>query len=177
MQEKILLRNKIRTLKRQFTQTQLDELSLCVVNKITTNNHVINARTILLYYSLGDEVNTHILIDQLLSQGKIILLPYVIDHENMEIRMYKGTSDLKSGAYGIMEPTGMKYTNINDIDVVLVPGISFDENGNRLGRGKGYYDRFLKKIPAAYKIGVCFDFQKQETIPTGPYDVRMDEII
>lgn len=177
MQEKILLRNKIRNLKRQFTQAQLDELSLSVVNKITTNPRVINAHTILLYYSLGDEVNTHTLIDLLLSQGKKILLPYVIDQENMEIRQYTGPYDLKPSSYGIMEPTGNRYDNISDIDVVLVPGMCFDKSGNRLGRGKGYYDRFLKKIPAAYKIGVCFEFQKQEAIPTGQYDVRMDQII
>ena len=177
MQEKILLRNKIRTLKRQFTQAQLDELSLSVEKKVISNQRIINADTILMYYSLNDEVNTHSLIDKLLSQGKKILLPYVIDEENIEIREYNSPYDLRQGAYGIMEPTGHSYCNIEDIDVALIPGMSFDKDKNRLGRGKGYYDRFLKRIPGAYKIGVCFEFQKQGNIPTGEYDVRMDEII
>jgi len=177
MQEKILLRNKIRTLKRQFTQAQLDELSLSVEKKVISNQRIINADTILMYYSLNDEVNTHSLIDKLLSQGKKILLPYVIDEENIEIREYNSPYDLRQGAYGIMEPTGHSYCNIEDIDVALIPGMSFDKDKNRLGRGKGYYDRFLKRIPGAYKIGVCFEFQKQGNIPTGKYDVRMDEII
>ena len=177
MQEKILLRNKIRPLQRQFTQAQLDELSLSVEKKVFSNQRIINADIILMYYSLSDEINTHSLIDNLLSQGKKILLPYVTDEENMEIREYNGPYDLIQGAYGIMEPTGNSYCHIQDIDVALIPGMSFDKDKNRLGRGKGYYDRFLKKIPNTYKIGVCFEFQKQDNIPTGKYDVRMDEII
>ena len=55
--------------------------------------------------------------------------------------------------------------------------MSFDAKGNRLGRGKGYYDRFLEKVPDMYKIGICFDFQKEESIPTEVTDIKMNEII
>ena len=59
----------------------------------------------------------------------------------------------------------------------MVPGMAFDRNNNRMGRGKGYYDRFLATIPQAYKIGVCFKFQLVDEIPTDALDIRMDEII
>ena len=107
-----------------------------------------------------------------------MLLPVVINEEELEIREYKDKNDLKEGiAYHIMEPVGEKYNDYKNIDVAVVPGMSFDDNGNRLGRGKGYYDRFLKQIPQAYKIGICFNFQKVKAVPTEETDIKMDEVI
>ena len=70
-------------------------------------------------------------------------------------------------------------TNVDssDIDTAIIPGIAFDRKGHRLGRGKGYYDRFLADTPYIYKIGVCFDFQKVDHVPHSAHDVRMDEVL
>ena len=171
------LRHEIRKRKGEFSQQQLDELSLAVVEKILSHEKVKEASTILLYYSLPDEVNTHALVEQLHNMGKRILLPVVIDKENMEIREYRGSDSMIPGSMNIMEPTGKAFEEYKDIDLALVPGMSFDSAGHRLGRGKGYYDRVLKKMKDTYKIGVCFGFQKVETVPTLPYDVLMNEII
>ena len=95
----------------------------------------------------------------------------------MEIRLYEKPEDLAEGFYGIMEPMGKLFTDYAGIDVAIVPGMGFDKSGHRLGRGKGYYDRFLPKAVNAYKIGVCFGFQKLEDIPSDNYDVIMDEVI
>lgn len=171
------MRRRIREMKRQFTGEQLDELSLHVMSRLLAHPAVAAAKTILMYYSLPDEVNTHDAVNQLVQAGKTVLLPRVTDGENMEIRRYHNAGDLVPGSYGIMEPTGEAYTNYVDIDVAVVPGMAFDAQGHRLGRGKGYYDRFLPKAAKAYKIGVCFDFQKQETIPTDDNDVTMDYVI
>lgn len=134
---------------------------------------------ILLYSSLPDEVNTHDLLDDLLKEGKEVLLPEVIDDYQMRLRVYSGKQDLREGSFHIMEPIGKIYpeSRYKDIEVGLIPGMSFDKSGNRLGRGKGYYDRLLQKMPHLYKIGICFDFQKMERIPIDPYDIAMDEII
>jgi 5-formyltetrahydrofolate cyclo-ligase len=78
----------------------------------------------------------------------------------MELREYGGPDDLRKGCYGIMEPTGNTFTNLETIDVAVIPGMSFDSNGNRLGRGKGYYDRFLKKIPNMFTNRYMFRFPK-----------------
>lgn len=171
------LRKQIRNRKRQFTADELNELSVPVMNRLLGMPEVINAKTILLYYSLPDEVNTHQTVELLARQGKTVLLPKVIDGENMEIRIYESPEDLTEGNYGIMEPNGKLFTDYGKIDTAVIPGMSFDADNNRLGRGKGYYDRFLKNIPQAYKIGVCFDFQKEQNIPHDEYDIKMDTVI
>lgn len=133
------------------------------------------ATTVLLYHSLKDEVDTHEFIRKW-SREKRILLPVVVG-DDLELRLYTRPEDLKPGAYGIEEPTGELFTDYADIDFIVVPGVAFDRNGNRLGRGKGYYDRLLPRIPSAYKAGICFPFQLVEEVPAEPFDIRMDEII
>ncbi len=171
------LRKYIRMQKQQFTNEQLEELSLPVIKKLKAHPRVKTAKTILMYYSLADEVNTHKVIDELLAEGKTILLPAVISDTEREIRYYEGPKDLMGGFFDIMEPVGRTFTGYEAIDVAVVPGMSFDLQCNRLGRGKGYYDRFLPKIPQAYKIGVCFPFQKLPGIPAEENDMKVDEVI
>lgn len=120
-------------------------------------------------------MDTHAFI-QKWSREKRILLPVVVG-DDLELRLYTGPEDLAIGAYGIEEPTGARFTDYTAIDLIIVPGVAFDRNGNRLGRGKGYYDRLLPRIPSAYKIGICFPFQVVEEVPAEPFDIRMDEII
>jgi 5-formyltetrahydrofolate cyclo-ligase len=171
------LRQEIRKRKGEFTQQQLDELSIGIVDSILSHPKVIEAHTIFLYYSLPGEVNTHLLVDILHDMGKRILLPVVIDSMNMEIREYCGTDSMKPGNMNIMEPVGKAYDEYEKIELALVPGMSFDSAGHRLGRGKGYYDRILAKMKNTYKIGVCFNFQKVKNVPVFPNDILMDEII
>lgn len=133
------------------------------------------AHTVLLYHSLPDEVDTHDFIREW-SDKKQILLPVVVG-DDLELRIYTGPEDLNTGSYGIEEPTGELFTDYTSIDFIAVPGVAFDRNGNRLGRGKGYYDRLLPRIPSAYKAGICFPFQIVEEVPAEPFDIRMDEII
>lgn len=175
--DKTSLRKHIREIKRQYPDKQLEEMSLPIVERLLAHPAVIEARIILMYYSLPDEVDTHNTVEQLRRQGKTVLLPRVVDDGRMEIRMYETPDDLVKGHYGIMEPAGKPYTAYADINVAVVPGMAFDREGHRLGRGKGYYDRFLPKATEAYKIGVCFDFQKLDEIPSDKYDVKMDCII
>ena len=133
------------------------------------------ANTILLYHSLGDEVDTHTFIKKWSSE-KRILLPVVVG-DDLELRIYTDPDDMTTGSYGIEEPTGEVFTDYAAIDFIAVPGVAFDRKGNRLGRGKGYYDRFLNQVPNAYKLGICFDFQKLETIPADEYDKKVDEVL
>lgn len=133
------------------------------------------ASTVLLYHSLKDEVDTHAFIRKW-SRKKRILLPVVVG-DDLELRLYTGPEDLAIGAYGIEEPTGEPFTDYAAIDFIAVPGVAFDRSGNRLGRGKGYYDRLLPRIPSAYKAGICFPFQLVEEVPAEAFDIRMDEVI
>lgn len=167
----------IRQRKRQFTQQQLGELSLPIVARIIPL--LREARTIVAYYSLDDEVDTHGLIDDLLADGKTVYLPRVVSDSEMVLCRYTGADSLQVGAYGIMEPVGAVMPPDAAIDVVLVPGMAFDAAGHRLGRGKGYYDRFLSALPTPRPLllGVCFDFQKVDNVPTEAYDVSVDKVV
>jgi len=171
------LRKLIRTEKRCFSQQELAEASLSVVSRLAEHPRVRAAQVVMMYYSLPDEVNTHSLIDRLAAEGKTIVLPVVVGEGIMRLCRYEGSESLRQGAYGIMEPAGEPFTAIDTIDLIVVPGMAFDPQGHRLGRGKGYYDRFLATVPQAYKIGACFDFQKKPLIPTDAHDACMDEVI
>lgn len=169
------LRKTIRERKRQFTSQALGELSLAVISQLERHPRFVQAHTLMLYYSLPDEVSTHRLIDRL--EGKTILLPRVTGEGTMELRRYTGPADLAVGAYGIMEPTGQVFTDYERIDLAVVPGMAFDPAGHRLGRGKGYYDRFLARVPHLYKIGICFGFQLFDHIPVEETDITMDCVL
>ncbi len=163
--------------KGHFTPQQLREMSSVIMRRLTVHPKIKNSSTIMMYYSLDDEVFTHEVIDQLVSEGKKILLPAVISDTEMELRCYEGPQDLVGGFFHIMEPIGKKFSDYAQIEVAVVPGMGFDSRCNRLGRGKGYYDRFLPLLPNAYKLGVCFDFQKMPGIPADTNDIKVDEVI
>jgi hypothetical protein len=177
MQTKKELRKEIRARKNQFTQAELHELSSPIIDKLLAHPKLQEVSTIMLYNSLPDEVNTHKLIDLMASSGKKVLLPVVVSDTDMEVRCYTGPADLRESSFHIMEPIGEPFTELSKIELIVVPGMSFDEHCNRLGRGRGYYDRFLPKIPQAYKIGICFDFQKLPDIPFDPTDFKVDEVL
>lgn len=129
----------------------------------------------LLYHSLRDEVDTHGFIEKWWTR-KRILLPVVVG-DDLELRRYTGADSLAIGAYGISEPVGKPFADYGSITLAVIPGVAFDAAGNRLGRGRGYYDRFLPRIPNACKVGVCFPFQLVDAVPAEPFDIRMDIII
>ena len=133
------------------------------------------AGTVLLYHSLPDEVDTHGFIARWMDR-KRLLLP-VVHGDGLLLRQCSNATTLAMGRYGIAEPQGQDFTDYAAIDLAVVPGVAFDHQGNRLGRGKGYYDRLLPHLPTAYKIGICFPYQLVNDIPTDAHDIRMDEII
>lgn len=175
--DKSVIRKEISARKRQFTGQQLGELSFAVIRQLLAHTRLKTAHTMLLYYSLPDEVYTHTLVDSLLASGKKVLLPRVTGAHTMELRQYTGPASLEQGAYNIMEPTGDVFDDYSSIDLAVVPGVAFDRHYNRLGRGKGYYDRLLPLLNRAYKIGICFDFQRLDALMCDEHDIPMDEVI
>ena len=149
-------------------------MSFPVVMRLLSHPRIKTANTVMLYYSLPDEVDTHTLVDSLLMSDKHIILPRVTGEGTMELRRYTGPSDLAQGAYNIMEPTGEVFDNYTDIDLAVIPGVAFDKDGNRMGRGKGYYDRYLPRCQNAVKIGVAFDCQRVEHAASGTLDAVLD---
>ena len=133
------------------------------------------AHTVLLYYSLPDEVDTHGLIRRWAGRKQLILP--VVQGDDLELRRYTGDNTLQTGAFHIAEPTGPPFTDYAQIDLAVIPGVAFDRQSNRLGRGKGYYDRLLPRLPDTYKIGLCLPGQLVDRLPAEAHDIRMDEVV
>lgn len=133
-------------------------------------------RVVLLYHSLPDEVNTHSLIRELRQKGKKVILPTVVGDE-LELHEYVDDSSLAlSSSYNIQESNGPLLSDYESIDLAIIPGMAFTVAGDRLGRGKGYYDRLLPHLSCPL-WGLAFDFQIVEEIPVEPHDIRMDRVI
>ncbi|MBQ9988729.1 MAG: 5-formyltetrahydrofolate cyclo-ligase [Clostridia bacterium] len=133
-----------------------------------------NSKVIFVYASKGDEVDTWPLIDWLLRSNKTVLLP-MIKGDEMIAAEYYPDDILTSNRYGVLEPDPQYEVDPSTIEVAFVPGLAFDEKGNRVGTGGGYYDKFLARIPCV-KVGMCFDKQIVEQIEPEEHDVRMDAI-
>lgn len=174
MNDKQSIRTEIVLKKKQHTKEELNRLSNLLFNRLEKHPRFQTARAILLYYSLPDEVQTHEFIEKW-SKEKDIILPVVKGNE-LELRKYTAKANLTTGAFHIKEPTGEPFTKPSSIGLAFIPGVSFDRQGNRLGRGKGYYDRLLCNL-SLYKIGICFQFQLCETsLPANEQDIPMDEV-
>ncbi len=141
------------------------------------------ALTILFYASFDGEVDTFEMIRQAKKFGTKIGLPSILHGRKLLVPMLlkNADKDLKLGPYGIKHPDGKNTRRlaIKDIDMVIVPGVAFDKHKNRLGRGAGYYDRFLKKIPLGVPtVGLAYDFQVLKRLPqTEPHDVSVSHLI
>lgn len=133
------------------------------------------ADKILVYHSLPDELSTHAFLERW-HDRKHFYLPRV-NGLDLDILPYS-SSRMHLGAFHIEEPDGEDLADVADMDLIIVPAVAYDRSGNRVGRGKGYYDRLLAKA-AATKIGVCYDFQLYDygEIESDDFDVPMDIII
>ncbi len=171
-EQKKQLRKQIFERKKNYSTEQLKQESQEALLLLEQLPEFVSARFVLFYWSLPDELFTHDFIVRW-SNRKTILLPAIVNDE-IEIRKYTCHEDMQQGKFCIAEPCGD--CHVDQIDLAIIPGVAFDKSGNRLGRGKGYYDRFLSNF-TGYKIGLCYDFQKLDFIPTEKFDVKMDKII
>ena len=177
--EKSILRQHIKEIKKSTSKMRLENDSILIMQRLERHPLFNSSNTILLYHSLPDEPNTHTLIEKWYLQ-KTILLP-VIDGTDLIVCKYTGIENTnRKNAYSILEPSiTNKYTTFEQIDLAIIPGVAFDSQGFRLGRGKGYYDKLFSdsRLANIYKIGVCFDFQKLKFIPTQAWDLQVNEVI
>lgn len=137
------------------------------------------ANSLLFFASLPEEVDLWPLLEETVNRRKVVALPgFDMDKQIYRSRHIKNIHvEILSGQFGIREPSlACVEIPLNDLDLVLVPAVAFDLRGNRLGRGKGYYDRLLENF-RGHKIGIVFDEQLVEAVPSENLDVRMDAIL
>ncbi|MBR2115676.1 MAG: 5-formyltetrahydrofolate cyclo-ligase [Alistipes sp.] len=169
------IRRAAKSAVKALTAQQKADKSTLILSRIASSESIKSAKTVALYASLSDEVQSFELIE-LLSQTKRVVLPRVAG-DDMDFYPYTPSS-LKVGAFGIEEPQGSEPISPDEIDVIVVPGVAFTTDGKRCGRGKGYYDKYLSRSGfRAIKIGVCYAEQLAEDIPNEPHDIVMDYMI
>ncbi len=145
------------------------------------------AKTVLLFMSMEKEIDTHFLLEKTLSSGKNLFVPRILDDTMAFFRIDNLSGPWKQGAFGILEPEMKNPFHPDQIDfplLVIVPGLAFDKQGHRLGRGKGYYDSFLSKLKHSSGnnnqnitiVGLCLNEQFVDHVPAEEHDQKVDAI-
>ena len=181
MQTKDEIRRIIAERKQAIDDTR--EMSRRVMTQLMTLPEMKTCSTIMTYVDFGKEVRTVPLISDLFNQRKKIIVPFCEDGEIQLFRL-KNLHELAPGYFGILEPKielrrySDRQVQLQELSLILVPGVAFDPQGGRLGRGHGIYDRFLKKIPEnVLKIGLAFDWQLFDVIPMSEHDHNIDIVV
>lgn len=173
--EKDSLRIELLNKRRSLSENIRKRYSAEIVEKIKNLPEFKEANTIMLYCATKGEPDLTPLFKEVISLGKVLLLPRVKGNE-IEAVITENPSCLSKGTFGILEPSEGSVISPREIDFVAVPGIAFDKRGYRIGFGKGYYDRFLKHVKGI-KVGIAYSFQIVEELPHDPWDVPVDLII
>lgn len=170
-------KSDLRELMRQQLRVQSEEdlksWSEAVIERLENLSSFRHAHVVMFYYPVHHEVDLRPMLDKYKDE-KVILLP-VTHRDHIELRQYVGADNLRKGHYGI--PTPQTATYQGKPDLVVVPGLAFDKDLVRMGRGKGYYDRFLRRLGRVPRVGVCYDFQIKDDLPWSWHDVRMDKVL
>lgn len=175
--DKQLLRHYIRSEKNKHTVEERRLESEAIWRRLEEYPLFQAAHTILAYHALPDEVQTDSLLERWYGYKRFVL-PVVCGDE-LELRLYTGETDMQTGAFGIREPNGEPFTTFDELDLMLIPGMAFDADGHRLGRGKGFYDRLLARLRpyGIPTLGICFDYQRVACVPTETHDFTMDALL
>ena len=137
------------------------------------------AKRVMFYIAMKGEVETKEMIEAAKRLGKIIAVPVCVKNRaSLRPALLDSHAHLKKGPYGVSEPVTSRFIALKDLDLVITPGVAFDKKGNRLGRGKGYYDRFLSRIPKdTPSIGLAYSLQILSAVPITSRDVSVKKVL
>lgn len=175
-EQKASLRKEIAMTMSSLDERFMEETSGKIMKTVLGLREIKEAETIALYMSDGNEVRTHELIKAIIASGKNVCIP-AMDGNDIGFRTIKSLNDTEKGKFGIMEPyASCKNIRQEMIDIIIVPCVAFDSQGNRLGRGHGYYDRFLKEFRKS-AICIAYACQHAERVPHNLEDQKVDIIV
>ena len=165
-------------------QEDKDGLSETIVRKFMELPEFQQATTVMYYVDVRAEVRTRFALPDALATGKRIIVPWCNDEGELELFLLESMDELELGMYSILEPKQElrhlleKVVKPQDIDLIMVPGVAFDERGGRTGHGKGYYDKLLEHArPDCPLVALAFDCQMFAEIPMQSHDIFMDKVI
>ncbi len=178
-QDKALLREKLKDLRSKVAPGMAEAASQSVWNLLAKLPEFHKAKTIGAFASTPGEINTYPILEGILASDKKLYLPRVTaDKSRFDYYPVQDFNQLKTGAFGIQEPSGNRPAPWEELDLILVPGLAFDPKGNRLGFGKGYYDRVLPLLKkSALTVGLGYSFQIVPSVPFTPEDVPVKALL
>lgn len=168
------IRKQIKLKKNQLTDLERFHLSKFALSNLESLDDFKSGTKIGLYHSLNDEVCTHTFIEKW-NPYKELYLPRIVG-DNLEMVKYIQNDDLNKGLYNIFEPGNNQISSLNNLDLIIIPAVALSKSGQRIGRGKGYYDRLLSGYNIL-RIGLIYDFQLCETFESEPHDIPVDIIV
>lgn len=181
MQDKSVIRKTALALRAAMTQEERDNKSREILPLIVHLAEFQQAKTIMSFLNFRDEVNTTLLATKILAYNKNLVLPRCAPKGQLIAAKIRDLSaDIESGKWGIREPKmeGLSPVDPKEIDLIFIPGAAFDFQGNRVGYGGGYYDRFLPQLrPGVPKIALAFSCQVLSEVPTEPFDQKVDALV
>ncbi len=176
-EQKSLLRRRIILERRSMTNFEIEEKSVIICRKLLENEQFASVNNVLLYLPVNGEVDTKYVLGQFHKKKISIFLPaYLKKGKKWEILKFENSDDLEVGPFGIMQPRRVGIYHPSIIDLAIVPVVAFSKDLNRLGYGKGVYDRLLGGLKTT-KVGLAYEFQRVETLPVEPHDVKMDYVV
>ncbi len=165
-------------------QTDKEELSKIICDRFMALPEYASAKTVMFYIDVRAEVRTRHSLPAALTSGKTIIVPWCNDQGELELFRLADMNELAVGMYKILEPKPElrslpeKQCRVEELDLVMVPGVAFDRRGSRMGHGKGYYDKLLQHARANTPlVALAFECQLFPEIPVAPHDIFMDKII
>jgi 5-formyltetrahydrofolate cyclo-ligase len=175
--DKKLLRDHARTLRASLSMAEIEEKSGLICRHV--REVLDGTNPLMVYASKPLEVNTKDLIGHLIAQGKTVVVPIIEkDTKTLRLSYLEDPAVLQVSTFHVPEPVGHELpARASDVKAVIIPMLAFDKNGNRLGYGAGYYDRFLSLHPHLTRIGLAFACQEVEEIPADATDASMDIIV
>lgn len=180
MKMKDRLRKSIEKKRNTLSTSEVLEKSSRIKKRVFEMDLFRDAQTILFYVSYGNEVYTHDMIKESISLGKTVVVPKSVTKNNaLILSRLTDWNNLEVGVYNILEPKqeSIEQVDVESIDLIIVPGVVFDESGNRIGHGKGYYDRLLNDSRNIPSVGLAFEFQIVENIKSEQHDEKIDIVI
>lgn len=178
--EKKKLRKDILKIRRNLAYVTIEIESNAIVNHLKRSELFESSKTIMCYLSMKDEVQTYDIVDYVLKQGKSVCVPYIRDRAGiMDAVIIQDLNELVRGDFDILtvNSLNMNIVNTEEIDLIVMPGVAFDQAGHRLGMGAGFYDRFLDKTNCAKLVGLALSCQVLDAVPSMPHDYSVHYLV
>lgn len=169
------IRHEVRLRKKQVTKEEQEIVGMQIYEELIRTKEFQEANSISIYVAYNQEVPTRLIIEKALELGKEVASP-IVEHGEIEFYRYESFDSLQQSQYGILEPN-KELGIVSDNSLVIMPGVAFDEQRNRIGYGGGYYDRYMMRNSHLKTIAIAYDFQVYEQLDCEEKDYRPQKIL